>query len=270
VDSITTDEIKQLIRVKLQNASQATQKNLLKYLRGIFNYAFERGALSRVPVPKMQFRQVDKIKGCLNEQQIKIFLEKALQANHEWYPIWSAAIYTGLRSGELYALTWDSVDLENRRIFVRRAWNHKAGFKELTKSGEDRVVEIAPPLVTILKELKLSSNFDESVFVLPRIEAWDQGQQAAVLAYFLIGIGLPRVRFHDLRASWATACLGRGIPPAQVMSMGGWKDLKTMMIYMRKAGISIKGMTDQLNFHDPLPKVGEVIPLMKIKKAGEI
>lgn len=33
--------------------------------------------------------------------------------------------------------------------------------------------------------------------------------------------------------------------------MGGWKDMKTMMIYMRKTGIDIRGMTDCLNLHDP-------------------
>lgn len=266
IESITTDEIKQLIRVKLQDTSLATQKNILKYLRGIFNFAFEKGAINRSPVPKMQFRNVDKIKGVLNEQQIKIFLEKALQAKHEWYPIWVTAIYTGMRNGELYALTWDHIDLENRKIYIKRTWNHKAGFKELTKSGEDRVAEIAPQLLTVLKEQKLKSYADESVFVLPRIEAWDKGMQAEVLKYFLVGVGLPAIRFHDLRASFATACLGRGIAPAKVMSMCGWRDLKTMMIYMRKAGINIKGMTDELSFHDAIEKSGEVFNFNNLRK----
>ena len=63
IETITSDEIKQLIRVKLKDSSTATQKNILKFLRGIFTYAYERGALNRNPVPKIQFRLVDKIKG---------------------------------------------------------------------------------------------------------------------------------------------------------------------------------------------------------------
>lgn len=55
---------------------------------------------------------------------------------------------------------------------------------------------------------------------------------------------LPEIRFHDLRVSWATLLLGKGVAPSKVMSMGGWKDMNTMMIYMRKAGIDIKGSTD--------------------------
>lgn len=68
---------------------------------------------------------------------------------------------------------------------------------------------------------------------------------------FLMGLGLPRMRFHDLRASWCTIMLSMGIEPIKVMKMGGWKDLKTMQIYMRKAGVDIKGITDHLEIHNP-------------------
>ena len=117
----------------------------------------------------------------------------------------------------LYALTWDKVNLEQRLIKVDSSWNNKSGFKD-TKSGDDRIVEIAPELVFILKNLKMQS-FD-SPFVLPRIDKWDKGEQARELRMFLNGLGLPRIRFHDLRATWATMMLSNGIPPIKVMSMG--------------------------------------------------
>jgi len=49
------------------------------------------------------------------------------------------------------------------------------------------------------------------------------------------------------------------------MSMGGWKDLKTMMIYVRKAGINIRGITDDLQLHDPSHVNGQVIQLHKLE-----
>lgn len=60
-------------------------------------------------------------------------------------------------------------------------------------------------------------------------------------------LGLPEIRFHDLRASWATMLLAKGVAPSKVMAMGGWKDMDTMLIYMRKAGIDIKGSTQVLD-----------------------
>ena len=74
-----------------------------------------------------------------------------------------------------------------------------------------------------------------------------------------MGLGLPPVRFHDLRATWATIMLSKGVQPAKVMVMGGWKDMKTMMIYTRKAGIDIRGITDCLNLHDPTQERGQVL-----------
>ena len=90
------------------------------------------------------------------------------------------------------------------------------------------MVEIALPLLPLLKELKLRSA--DSHFVLPRINQWDEGYQASALRTFLLGLGLPVVRFHDLRATWATVMLGKGVEPAKVMiivfhSPGGFSEI---------------------------------------------
>ena len=116
------------------------------------------------------------------------------------------------------------------------------------------------PLMPVLAELKIKTF--STGFVLPRICKWEQGEQARQLRLFLKSIGLPEVRFHDLRASWATLLLSRGVAPSKVMSMGGWSDMKTMMIYMRKAGIDIKGATsclDDMQIHGFQP--AEIIGL---------
>ena len=76
---------------------------------------------------------------------------------------------------------------------------------------------------------------------------------------FLACSWLPPVRFHDLRATWATLMLSKGVEPIKVMMTGGWKELKTMQIYIRKAGVDIKGITDCLNFHDHSQTMAKVI-----------
>ena len=113
---------------------------------------------------------------------------------------------------------------------MNTSWNNKDGFKD-TKSGDDRIIQIAPQLMELLREWKLQSPTPESGFVLPRISKWDKGEQARELRMFLSGLGLPAIRFHDLRATWATLLLSKGVEPIKVMLMGGWKDIKTMQIY---------------------------------------
>ncbi len=153
-------------------------------------------------------------------------------------------------------MTWDKVNLDQHKILVDSSWNNKDGFKS-TKSGDDRIVEIASNLVPILKQLKLQSGGSD--FVLPRISRWDKGEQARELRMFLVGIGMPPVRFHDLRATWATLMLSNGVEPVKIMVMGGWKDMKTMMIYIRKAGVDIRGCTAKLDLHDPVAKAAKVL-----------
>jgi integrase len=256
MDEITTTEIRELIKSRVGHRSPSHQKNLRKFINGVFNYAVEEGTLVRNPTPEMHFQTGDKVKKVLTEEQARTLLDKAKVMSWEWYPHWAMAIYTGMRSGELYALSWDKVNIDDRLIKVDSSWNNKDGFKS-TKSGDDRIVEIAPNLLPILRQLKLQQS--DSHFVLPRIDKWDKGEQARDLRLFLKGIGLPAIRFHDLRATWATLLLTKGVEPIKVMKMGGWKDMKTMMIYVRTAGVDIKGMTDCLDLHDPSSMPAKVI-----------
>jgi hypothetical protein len=57
--------------------------------------------------------------------------------------------------------------------------------------------------------------------------------------------------------------LSRGVEPVRVMKVGGWRDMKTMMIYVRMAGIDIKGTSDVLDLHNPINELALVIPLKK-------
>ncbi len=244
INEITTSEIRELVLDQLAHRSDATKKDVLKYIRAAFTYAVDMGIVLRDPTPKLKFKKTLKIKSVLKENEISYLLKMAQEKNHPWFSIWAVALYTGLRNGELYALKWDRVDFRKRQMIISLSWNAKNGFKE-TKSGDDRIVEIAESLLPLIEDLHKKRKTE---FVLPRIEAWDANEQARVLRAFLEEIDLPSIRFHDLRASWATVMLSKGVEPIKVMSMGGWRDLKTMQIYIRKSGINILGITNQLNF----------------------
>lgn len=245
ITEITTQEIYHLLNERLGQNAESHKKFFIKCIKGAFEYAVETGALNRNPTPLLKFKISEKIKSVLNGDQIVHLLQKSQQMDWDWYPHYAVALYTGMRNGELYALTWDKVNLDDRQIKVDCSWTSKDGFKS-TKSGDDRIVEIPNPLLPLLRELKMKA-IGTSDFVLPRLSKWDKGDQARELRFFLKSVGLPEIRFHDLRASWATLLLSKGVAPSKVMSMGGWKDMDTMMIYMRKAGIDIKNSTSVLD-----------------------
>ncbi len=244
INEITTAQIRDLILEDLAHFSESHRKSMLKFIRAVFRCAIEEDIVQRDPTPRLKFKTGEKIKKVLKESEVKLFLKEAKRRNHKWFSIWALACFTGMRNGELYALRWERVDLNKRIMVVSTSWTKENGYKE-TKSGDDRIVEIAHSLMPVMEDLYINRS-DE--FVLPRLREWTTGCQAHVLKAFLKELELPLIRFHDLRASWATIMLSKGVEPIKVMSMGGWKDLKTMQIYIRKSGIHIQGITDNLNF----------------------
>ena len=173
--------------------------------------------------------------------------------------VWAGALQTGARSGELYALEWTDVDWDNRRLTVAKSWNGRLKQYKSTKSGYWREVPINTELERILKLLRAGAG--DRKWVYPRMVDWQRGESARILRAFCQGIGIPSVRFHALRACFATQLLRDSVAPAVVMKVCGWNDLKTMQRYIRLAGIEIEGATDSLKILPPDQLMGRVVEL---------
>lgn len=229
--------------------SKAHQKKIKNTINMIFNWAVEERYITGVhqsPVYGLQITLVqDKRPEILKVGEIRTLLYEAKVQGHNWYPIWATALLTGMRNGELYALKWGDVDLDNNTITVQRSYNNKLDEYKSTKAGYWRTVPISEELRSVIVDLKINS---KSEFVLPRPTYWDRGEQAKVLKEFCRSINLEPIKFHTLRACFATQLLGMGVESMKVMKICGWCDLETMARYVRLAGIDEKGATDSLRF----------------------
>jgi integrase len=184
-------------------------------------------------------------------------IEYAHGANHPWKRIWAVALLTGMRSGELYALTWKDVDFENKLINVNKSYNCRMRLTKSTKAGYWRQVPMSQDLERILRDQSGETKDAENVF--GRSWEWDRGLQARVLRRFCFIYGLPSIKFHTLRACFATQMLRQGVEAAKVMKVCGWKELKTMQHYVRLAGIEIQGVTEGLKIFTELTDAGKVM-----------
>ena len=234
--------------------SEPKSKSFILKVKNTINLVFQWGIDNRLirevyisPVHGIKIdKKEERFPEILNLTEIRTFLFQAKSRNHTWYAVWAMALLTGMRSGELYALEWKDVDFENKLIRVKKSFNKRTKEVKTTKAGYWRNVPISSELNNLLVELK---NFTGTTsWVLPRLVEWDRGEQAKPLRQFLKDIGLPSVKFHTLRACFATQLLADGVEAAKVMKIGGWKDLKTMQIYMRLAGVDEKGATEVLRF----------------------
>ncbi len=248
IREITKGQIYELIFGALQGkVSPHTRKTLLKMIRRIFEMALEEGALDRNPTAGIQVKVPEVEQKVLTNSEVEIFLREAKLTRHRFYSAWFLALKTGMRSGELMALTWTDIDLEGRIISVTKQWTSKTGFAP-TKTRRSRVVPISEDLALFLKEQRLKQPGE---FVLPRQPEFECGTQAQVTREFCTAIGITPVKFHDLRATFITNLLARGVSLAQVMAVVGHSQLKTTNGYLRKAGVEVRGVTDQLGYKAP-------------------
>jgi len=80
-----------------------------------------------------------------------------------------------------------------------------------------------------------------------------------VLRDFCRSIGITPVKFHDLRATFITQLLLRGVSLAQVMSIVGHSQLKTTNTYLRVAGTDLDGATEKLSYSLPQDELARVL-----------
>lgn len=251
IHEITRSEVyKMIYEIYPAGNSPQSKKTLLKMIRRIFSMAVNEGILDRNPCLGLSVKAPEVEQKVLTNSEVEIFLREAKNTSHRFYPIWLAALMTGMRSGELYGLEWNDVDLEGQIIHINKQWTNKNGFTPV-KNMRTRVVPISDGFLTFLKEYKLQKQ-SGSTFVLPHLKEWETGDQARVTAEFCTAIGITPVKFHDLRATFITNLLSRGVSLARVMSIVGHSQIKTTNGYLRKAGVEVKGVTNELGYEVPV------------------
>jgi integrase len=162
-------------------------------------------------------------------EQLRAFLDQV--RDDRLYAAWLLLATTGMRRGEVAGLRWVDVDLDAARVPPRRprvVVNHQVLVSEPKTTKGRRSIALDPATVAALREhrrwqlekrLAVGPGWEDSglVFTWPdgrplhpeRFSKWfEQHTRAA---------GLPRIRLHDVRHSYATAALAAGIP-AKIVS----------------------------------------------------
>lgn len=162
-------------------------------------------------MPPRASRSTAETMRCWTPAQLREFL--ALTRDSEWNLLWRLAAMTGMRRGELIGLSWDDVDLPNRRLSVRRSIVSIAYQVQTStpKSHRARVVDLDVHTATLLGTVRLSAT---SPFVFARADGSPHHPDRVTKAFnqAVRRSGLDRIRFHDLRHTHATIALAAGVP----------------------------------------------------------
>ncbi len=194
--------------------------------------------------------------------QLAIFLEQA--AGHRLFAFFRLAAYTGARRGELLALEWSEVDLDDGVIMLDESTDVIDGERvtDTTKSGRSRMVSLDAGTVAVLREHRKrqleermkagpawhetglvftagdgQAIFPDTVSLLmgklirdynaPAIPGGGRGHKRTPLPP--PAETLPPIRLHDLRHVHATTLLLAGVPVHVVANRLGHADPSTTL-----------------------------------------
>ena len=203
--------------------SPKTVRNIHQIISSAMNLAREQKLIAANPadgcaLPRLEHREMQ----TLPVEQLQSFLREAKDSGV--FELYYLELVTGLRRGELLGLKWEDVDLERGDLRVRRQIARISGEvveAPLKTKNAYRTLPLAEDTVSILLEQKKKVGGSPWVFPSPTGGPISPDSVLHMLHRVLKRAGLPRIRFHDLRHTFATLALQNGVDVKTVSGMRG-------------------------------------------------
>jgi integrase len=203
----------------------ATVRKILITLNQIMRYAIRHGLASFNPVtdaekPKLERGPVDE------DQVLKAEAEGLLieaTKDPKYKTLFMLAATTGAREGELLGLKWADVDFAEGRITIRRTFTKGKFFEPKTQASR-RKVDLGPAMRMAMIAWRMACPSTKLDLVFPNGAGKPMNYSNMVRRHFqpaLEAAGLPRVKFHSLRHSYASIQLAAGQPIKYVQNQLG-------------------------------------------------
>ncbi len=252
LQKITKPMVQQIITKMLAaGRSPKTCKNVNGILHHMFDDAITSEYIKTNPAHKTKLPKVEKkdLVVLSGDKYIR-FLEEISGKTFE--SIFYLAVFSGMREGEILGLTWDCVDFKKNKIIVKKQLKRDSHIGEVnsqyiladTKTGNHRTLVLDKSVFDMLKKekskqaqnkLKLGSDYKNKLDLVFADEFGRFINGRTLLKAFkkrVEAIGLPEMRFHDLRHSFATQSFRNGDSVIEVQrNLGHTQASTTLNVY---------------------------------------
>lgn len=211
---------------KLETLSSTTVNHIHSFIRVVLESAVRLGIIPRNPaaytdVPGIKTREMVP----LSETQMKLFLASIAHERDKTF--WVMALSTGMREAELLGLRWSDVDWERSQVRVRATLHRLEGeyvLEETKNVSSQRVLPLPIAAVQVLKEQQAKQEENKALLGNAWQDKWglifttDAGMPihaTPLLRRFRRILSrldlLESIRIHDLRHTFATLLIERGV-----------------------------------------------------------
>jgi integrase len=228
IDKITNLQIEEYKAKKVQTSLyNKSINNQLTILSTCLKSAQEWLELDKIPkikklkVPPQKF-------DFLSVEESRLLLANA--PDNFWHDVFLVFLKTGLRKGELIALTWENINWHNRQIVVSQSiyMNEISS----TKSNKIRYVDMTDEVYNCLLKRKKEKGF---VFINESGVHLRMMIINAVLERTCEQAGLRKITVHTLRHTFASHLAMAGASIQSIQGLLGHSDIKTTQRYAHLA-----------------------------------
>ena len=225
------------VEKKGKGLSAKTVKDIKIALQTCLQKAEDEGLIESNPCRKVQLpKEAPKEMQTLKANELGAFLQETKDSG--CYEFYILEITTGLRLGEILALTWDDLDIKNKTISVNKQVQRIGSELKITTpktASSIRTVALCDECFNQLILLRSRQRLDTKLIFPSPITGGlrDPSSVTRKLHRMQKRAEIPQIRFHDLRHSFATLSLEQGMDIKTVSHMLGHTDAGfTMNTYM--------------------------------------
>ena len=196
--------------------SPATVRGIHAALHQALQAAADQGLMPNNPAKHVEPPKVPhKAMNILTEEQLEVFLA-ATDQDPIWRDFFYTKLTTGLRLGEICGLMWSDFDGQKGTLSISRTLRKEKGGRLVagdTKTYAGTRTILLPTSTAERLRLRKKTSYSPWIFHDPlRPEApLNPGTAYRQLKKVLQETGLPELRFHDLRHTFATHALANGV-----------------------------------------------------------
>ncbi len=235
ISDITTDEVEAYL-TRLQTEGLEGRKPIgsstvglvITVFKDMVRYARKKGYKVKFVAEYIKVKRKKEPVAVLSEREEKTLVEYLKKDTDETDIGVLTCLFTGMRVGELCALTYDDIDLDELVIHVNKTMQRLSVEDGDSKTViridspksdcSKRAIPFSPKLADIIRPFYKPGAFfltgDKEKFIEPRTM---EGRFARILDK----CGLDRVNFHTTRHTFATRCVEKGMDPKTLSELLG-------------------------------------------------
>lgn len=210
--------------------------------KSCLEYAYENGLIEKNPVISSTSvkSEHDHIRVLYKDEEIEIInaLRKSPYVN-----IFKLASQTGMRVGEILALTWEDIDFENKLISVTKTVTYKNNnFIVTTPKTKNSIrnVPMTKDAIVSLRDQEVRDRNNRYGTDLVFYSTSGSYIQNSILRYQLTStckkLGLEPCSMHSFRHAFATKCIEAGMRPKTLQMILGHSNINlTMNLYVHSS-----------------------------------